>query len=64
MNTLLEKAWQQLDSPAAFSSRRACWLARTALEGLVNDLLKVKGITAHRASERAKLSLLEGAYFR
>lgn len=62
MNTLLNKACQQLESPAQYSLRRACWLARAALEGLIVDLLKAKGVTADRASERAKLSCLEGLY--
>ena len=62
MNTLLDKACQQLESPAPQSLRRACWLARAALEDLIDDLLRTKGITADRASERAKLSCLEGAY--
>ena len=62
MNTLVEKACQQLESPDPYSLRRACWLARTALEGVIVDLLKVKGVTADRASERAKLSCLEGIY--
>lgn len=62
MNTLIEKAWQQLESPDPNALRRACWLARTALEGTITELLKIKGVAADRASERAKLSCLEGIY--
>lgn len=62
MNALLAKSREQLDSPGPSALRRACWLARTALEGLIDDLLRTKGITADRASERAKLSCLEGVY--
>lgn len=62
MNTLLEKASHQLESAGPNSLGRACWLARAALEGVIVDLLKVKGVTADRASERAKLSCLEGIY--
>jgi len=62
MNTLVEKARQQLESPDPYSLRRACWLARTALEGVIADLLKAEDVSADRASERAKLSCLEGIY--
>jgi hypothetical protein len=56
------KAFQQLDSLEPHAIRRACWLARAALESLIDDLLIAKGIQAERASERARLSCLEGAY--
>lgn len=62
MSTLVEKAWQQLDSRDPHSLRRACWLARTALEGCLAKLLSAKGVASDRASERAKLSCLEGIY--
>lgn len=62
MNTLIEKARQQIEAQDPYSLRRACWLARTALEGVITDLLKIKGVAADRASERAKLSCLEGLY--
>jgi hypothetical protein len=62
VNTLLEKASHQLESAGPYSLGRACWLARAALEGVIVDLLKVKGVAADRASERAKLSCLEGIY--
>lgn len=62
MSTLLEKASGQLESAGPHSLGRACWLARAALEGVIIDLLTAKGVTADRASERAKLSCLEGIY--
>lgn len=63
MTELLEKARLQLDSGSMHCTRRACWLTRSALEGIVHDLLLAKGIDPSRASQRAKLSCLEGAYF-
>lgn len=62
MNTLVEKASQQLESRDPYSLRRACWLARTALELVITELLGAKGVAADRASERARLSCLEGLY--
>ena len=62
MSTLLAKAYAQLESSGPYSLRRACWLARAALEGLVMDRLLAKGIDAANASERAKITCLEGAY--
>ena len=62
MKTLVEKARQQIEAQDPYSLRRACWLARTALEGVITELLKIKGVAADRASERAKLSCLEGLY--
>lgn len=62
MKTVLDKARQQLESAGPYSLRRACWLARAALESVIADLLTIRGVTADRASERAKLSCLEGIY--
>ena len=62
MSELLTRARQQLASEAPHSVRRACWLARAALEQQVLDLLKARGIDADRCSERARLTCLEGAY--
>lgn len=62
MNALVERARQQTEAQDPYSLRRACWLARTALEGVITELLKIKGVAADRASERAKLSCLEGIY--
>lgn len=58
--TLLAKAAEQLTLSEPHSVRRACWLARAALEALVDDLLAAHQIRAPLASERAKLSCLEG----
>lgn len=62
MSALLDKAQDQLSSNSRQAIRRACWLARAALEAQVEELLEAKGIDARKASERAKLSCLEGAY--
>ena len=62
MNSLIEKAREQLETGDPYSLRRTCWLARTALEGVVRQLLDAKGVAADRASERARLSCLEGVY--
>lgn len=62
MSALLAKARRQLDSAEPYALRRACWLARAALEEVIDDLLHAKGVTADGASERAKLSCLEGLY--
>lgn len=62
MSALLDKAQEQLDSSGPHALRRACWLARGSLEEVIEALLSAKGIDAHKASARAKLSSLEGAY--
>lgn len=62
MSPLLQKARSQLESPGPYSLRRACWLARAALEELIVGFLNARGVTADRASERARLSCLEGVY--
>lgn len=62
MSTLLDKASEQLESFGPYALRRACWLARAALEGLIDERLASQGIVASAASERAKLSCLEGSY--
>lgn len=62
MSTLLATAKLQLDSSGPHAMRRACWLARAALEDLIDDMLASKGIHPSGASERAKLSCLEAAY--
>lgn len=60
---LLASATKQLEGSAAHSNRRACWLARSALEDVIDDLLSLKGVVpGPRASGRAKLSCLEVAY--
>lgn len=62
MNSLLAKAEAQLDLDQSLAVRRACWLARAALEELILELLRARGIEAEEASERSKLACLEGAY--
>lgn len=62
MTALLEKARGQLELGSPLAVRRACWLARAELEAIIHELLRVKGVDCGRASERAKLSCLEGAY--
>lgn len=62
MNRLLANADAQLELDKPLAVRRACWLARAALEELVLELLGAKGIEAEEASERSKLACLEGAY--
>ncbi len=62
MSPLLGAAREQLASVAPLSLRRACWLARAALEEAIDEHLAAYGIVAQGASERAKLSCLEGIY--
>jgi hypothetical protein len=53
----------QLEAGDAGSNRRACWLARSAMEEVLDHLLEVRGLdTGPLASTRAKLSCLEVAY--
>ena len=62
MSDLLAIARDQLSSSSAHAVRRACWLARASLEARIADLLHARGIDASQASERGRLSCLEGAY--
>lgn len=63
MSDLLTMARTQLASPGSHANRRACWLARSALEDLINRLLAARGINpGARASGRTRLSCLEVAY--
>lgn len=62
MTDLLTRARAQLDSGEPHAVRRACWLTRAALEERVQALLAAKGISAAGASERSRLTCLEGAY--
>ena len=54
MSALLAKAEAQLQVNTPLAVRRACWLARTALEAVILDLLRAKGIDAMATSERSK----------
>lgn len=63
MSDLLTLARAQLDAGDAGGNRRACWLARSALEEALDALLRARGIdTGPLASTRARLSCLEVAY--
>ncbi len=66
MTGLLTVAREQLADGDAHACRRACWLARSAVEDRVEELLAAASITVDgsegSASMRAKLSCLEVAY--
>lgn len=63
MSDLLALARAQLNDGDAGANRRACWLARSAMEEAIDDLLLSRGVDAGpRASTRAKLTCLEVAY--
>lgn len=63
MSDLLELAETQLLSPGPHSNRMACWLARSAMEDIIDELLATKGFhPGERASARSKLTCLEVAY--
>lgn len=63
MSDLLGLAEARLDSPTPHSNRMACWLARSAMEETVDQLLAAKGLElGPLASTRSKLTCLEVAY--
>ncbi|WP_063044247.1 hypothetical protein [Nocardia pseudovaccinii] len=62
MTSLLTLAAAQVSRQSPHSNRIAAWLARTALEQIVDELLRAKGINPGRASSRARLACLEIAY--
>ncbi|TQM25894.1 hypothetical protein [Nocardia bhagyanarayanae] len=62
MTSLLTLAGAQIARQSPHSNRIAAWLTRTALEQIVDELLRAKGIEAGRASGRARLACLEVAY--
>ena len=63
MSELLELAVSQLAAADAHANRRACWLARSAMEERLDALLLARDIeTGPHASTRSKLSCLEAAY--
>lgn len=67
MSSLLAQADRLLTGQLdvrAHSLRSACWLARTALEDAVRELLVAKGHDPGEASMRSLLSCLEVAYRR
>ncbi|PPJ22149.1 hypothetical protein C5E45_29605 [Nocardia nova] len=62
MTSLLDLAAAQVARQSPHSNRIAAWLTRTALEQIVDELLRAKGIEAGGASSRARLACLEVAY--
>lgn len=63
MSDLLGLAEAQLAAARPHSNRMACWLARSALEQAVDDLLASQDVTTGpHASVRSKLTCLEVAY--
>ncbi|MFI6778751.1 hypothetical protein [Nocardia sp. NPDC050412] len=62
MSSLLTMAAAQVARQSPHSNRIAAWLTRTALEQIVDELLRAKGIEAGGASSRARLACLEVAY--
>lgn len=59
---LLRLATAVLEDPTAHSNRTACWIARAALEGAVDDLLAGRQRSAPEASMRSKLTVLQVAF--
>lgn len=63
MSDLLGLAEAQLNSPTPHSNRMACWLARSALEELIDRLLEARDLdVGEGASTRSRLTILEVAY--
>jgi hypothetical protein len=63
VSALLDLATAQLDTGDAHANRRACWLARSAMEERLDSLLAARGVdVGPLASTRSKLSCLEAAY--
>lgn len=60
--TLLALADSAIDGTSPQGQRVACWLARSALEVTVEQLLNAKGITLDRSSMRSRLTVLQGVY--
>lgn len=59
---ILEQARDVLGSSSPSRNRVACWLARSALEESVRDLLIAKGRTPGDATMASRLTCLEVAY--
>lgn len=59
---LLRQASSVLTEATPYSNRAACWIARAALEGAVDDLLAACQRGAPDASMRSKLTVLQVAY--
>jgi hypothetical protein len=58
---LLQQASSVLNSPSGHSNRMACWIARTALEAAVDNLLGARQRSAPSATMRSKLTVLQVA---
>lgn len=59
--SLIEQASAVLDESTPHGNRAACWIARAALENVVDDLLLAKNCSAHEATMRSKLTVLQVA---
>lgn len=59
---LLGQASDVLARATAYSNRAACWIARAALESVVDDLLTARQRSAPDATMRSKLTVLQVAY--
>ncbi|HWC23839.1 MAG TPA: hypothetical protein VG502_16205 [Flexivirga sp.] len=59
---ILDQARDVLDSTSPSRNRIACWLARSALEQVVRELLSAKGRPVGRATMASSLTCLEVAY--
>ncbi|KAA1419201.1 hypothetical protein F0U44_12175 [Nocardioides humilatus] len=59
---LVGRARATLSSSHTDRNRMACWLARTALEAAVDDLLAARDLDAGRANMRSRLTCLQAAY--
>ncbi|MFE6923804.1 hypothetical protein ACFVAV_22455 [Nocardia sp. NPDC057663] len=62
MSALLAMAFTQIAGRTPHTNRIGAWLTRTALEEIIGDLLRARGIEPGRASGHARLSCLEVAY--
>ncbi|MFD6225229.1 hypothetical protein [Nocardia asteroides] len=62
MSALLALASAQVAGRTPHANRISAWLTRTALEEIIGDLLRARGIEPGRASGNARLSCLEVAY--
>jgi hypothetical protein len=63
VSDLLALARLQLEVPGAHSNRIGCWLARSALEDVIDQLLAARSVEpGAEASTRSRLTCLEVAY--
>lgn len=59
---LLAQAYAVLAAGDAHSNRASCWIARAALESVVDELLSRRKFETEGATMRSKLTVLEVAY--